>query len=89
MARDASNLTNAGKGRVKGVPNKTTTELKEMILAALDKAGGVDYLLARASDEKTASAFLTLIGKVLPLQVNADTKHSGSLEITWHKPGES
>jgi hypothetical protein len=51
------------------VPNKVTTELKTMITDALDGAGGVDYLIRRASDPRTASAFLTLVGKVLPLQV--------------------
>lgn len=60
---------NAGNGRPKGIPNKVTKEVKQMILDALDKAGGVDYLVGRASDPKTASAFLTLVGKVLPLQV--------------------
>lgn len=37
---------NAGKGRPKGVPNKFTADVKAMILAALDKAGGAEYLLA-------------------------------------------
>ena len=60
---------NAGKGRPKGIPNKATKELKDMILQALDGAGGVSYLQERASDPRTASAFLTLVGKVLPLQV--------------------
>ncbi len=60
----------AGKGRPKGAINKHTKELKEMILAALDGAGGVDYLVERANDPRTASAFLTLVGKVLPLQVS-------------------
>ncbi len=59
----------AGKGRPKGALNKTTTQLKDMILEALEGAGGVSYLQERASDPKTASAFLTLVGKVLPLQV--------------------
>lgn len=59
----------AGKGRPKGVPNKTTGALKDMILQALDNAGGATYLTARAKDPKTASAFLTLLGKVLPMQV--------------------
>jgi hypothetical protein len=62
----------AGKGRVKGTPNKVTRELKEMILGALDAAGGIDYLTERANDPKTASAFLTLIGKVLPMQVTGE-----------------
>lgn len=60
---------NAGKGRVKGVPNKVTKELKDMILKALDNAGGVAYLEKRANDPRTASAFLTLVGKVLPMTV--------------------
>lgn len=59
----------AGPGRPKGSTNKTTVELKDMILGALDKAGGMDYLAAKAADPRTASAFLTLVGKVLPLQV--------------------
>jgi hypothetical protein len=58
-----------GPGRGKGNPNKQTTELKDMILGALDKAGGLDYLAEKAADPRTASAFLTLVGKVLPLQV--------------------
>lgn len=61
------NRGNAGKGRPKGAANKMTRELKEMILEALDKAGGVEYLV-RQADEKPV-AFLGLVGKVLPLQV--------------------
>jgi len=58
-----------GQGRPKGRQNSTTVEVKEMILRALDGAGGIEYLIQRASDPRTASAFLTLVGKVLPLQV--------------------
>jgi hypothetical protein len=50
-------------------PNKVTKELKEMILQALDNAGGVEYLERKANDPRTASAFLTLVGKVLPMTV--------------------
>jgi hypothetical protein len=60
---------NAGKGRKKGVPNKVTGQLKDMICGALSDAGGQAYLTERALDPRTASAFLTLVGKVLPLQV--------------------
>lgn len=58
-----------GPGRPKGSQNKTTVELKTMITDALEQAGGVTYLVAKAKDPRTASAFLTLVGKVLPLQV--------------------
>jgi hypothetical protein len=62
-------------GSRKGVPNKTTKALKEMILGALDAAGGVDYLTDRANDPRTASAFLTLVGKVLPMTVAGDPEN--------------
>ncbi len=62
----------AGKGRRKGSTNKSTRQIKEMILAALDESGGVDYLVQRAQDPKTAGAFLTLVGKVLPMQVTGE-----------------
>lgn len=59
-------------GSRKGIPNKVTVEVKAMVLAALDGAGGVDYLIQRASDPRTASAFLTLVGKVIPTQITGD-----------------
>lgn len=55
-------------GRKKGVPNKNTTALKDMILQALANVGGADYLQKQATDNPTA--FMTLVGRVLPLQVN-------------------
>jgi hypothetical protein len=64
------NLRGKGNsGRPKGATNKVTRELKEMILGALDAAGGADYLTERANDPRTASAFLSLVGKVLPMTV--------------------
>lgn len=60
----------AGPGRPKGVPNKSTTAIKEMIVQALDKAGGVNYLLNQAEENPTA--FMTLVGKVLPMQITGE-----------------
>jgi hypothetical protein len=59
----------AGMGRKVGSTNKATKELKTMILEALGNAGGVEYLERKANDPKTASAFLSLIGKVLPMTI--------------------
>jgi hypothetical protein len=66
------NTTKFGKGnpgKPKGATNKNNQAIRDMIAAALDQVGGVDYLAARATDPKTASAFLSLVGKVMPIQV--------------------
>ncbi|HEY5850866.1 MAG TPA: hypothetical protein VIT62_08905 [Lysobacter sp.] len=57
-------------GRQKGVPNKLSGDVKAMILAALDEAGGIDYLLEQSKNNP--SAFMTLLGKVLPMTVAGD-----------------
>ena len=67
------NKGNAGKGRPKGAVNKTTAAIKEMVVQALDNKGGVEYLEKQADENPTA--FLTLVGKVLPLQVSGDPDH--------------
>ena len=59
---------NAGKGRKPGSQNKVPKALKEMILGALDRAGGEDYLLQQAHDNPTT--FLALIGKILPSELS-------------------
>jgi len=68
VSKSAAN-TNLTGGSRKGKPNKSTAALKDMILGALDESGGVSYLVKRANDPRTASAFLSLVGKVLPMQV--------------------
>ena len=64
-----------GKGRPKGAQNKQTKALKDMILTALSDAGGIEYLVAQSRDNPTA--FMTLVGKVLPLDVN--NNHGGKV----------
>ena len=56
-------------GRQKGATNKTTAELKEMILGALSEVGGQAYLVQQALDNP--NAFMTLVGKVVPRDLNA------------------
>lgn len=60
-------------GRPKGAKNKNTAAVKDMILNALDKAGGVEYLLQQARENPTA--FMTLVGKVMPTQVTGDEEN--------------
>ena len=73
----------AGKGRPKGARNKMTRALKDMILQALDDAGGQQYLVEQA--HKNPTAFMTLLGKVLPLQVASS--EDGPLRITLVRYG--
>jgi hypothetical protein len=73
-----NNAPPVSKGRPKGSPNKATKALKDMILGALDDAGGQDYLRRQSIENPTA--FMTLIGKVLPTTINADV--NGDLKTT-------
>lgn len=67
---------NAGKGRKAGVPNKVTGDVKAMILGALEQAGGERYLAEQAV--MNPGAFMSLIGKVLPKEINAEVR--GAIE---------
>ena len=64
----------AGMGRKKGSVNKTTALLKDAILAAADAAGDgrglTGYLEMQAREQPVA--FMTLLGKVLPMQVTGE-----------------
>src|SRR5262249_49325520 len=65
----------AGAGRPPGSLNKTTVQLKEAILAALDAAGGdegaVGYLKRLAIEN--SSAFSSLVAKVLPSTLTSES----------------
>ncbi len=62
---------NAGKGRKLGVPNKISGSMKEMILGALEQAGGQAWLAKQANENPVA--FMGLLSKLLPtdMQVSA------------------
>jgi hypothetical protein len=68
----------AGPGRPKGLPNKTTTALKEAILAAAAEHGeddeGTDGLKGylRKVAREDVKAFTGLLGRVLPLDVSGN-----------------
>lgn len=57
-------------GRQKGTVNKATAELKDMILGALYDAGGREYLTKQAVENPIA--FMTLLGKIIPRNINAN-----------------
>lgn len=70
-------------GRRPGTPNRQTAALKDAILIAAEKAGGqnglIGYLQLQA--ETNPAPFMSLLGKVLPMQVNAEV--DGRIEMRW------
>lgn len=63
-----ANLT---RGSRKGIPNRTTQNIKDAIEGAFDRLGGVDYLVkVGQSDPRT---FCALLSRLLPTKLaNAD-----------------
>jgi hypothetical protein len=68
-------------GRKLGTPNKINVTLKEAILMAAESAhpdGLVGYLKQQASEN--ATAFLSLLGKTLPREIEGDLTVRATLE---------
>lgn len=74
----------AGMGRPKGAVNKNTKALKDMILGALDQAGGQDYLVKQA--KINPQAFMGLIGKVLPQELKNQVEGGFTVHVTTGVP---
>ena len=72
----------AGAGRPPGAKNKTTLQLREAILSALEKVGGDKYLAKLAIEN--SSAFASLLGKVLPTTLSTSESDGGiGAQITF------
>ena len=75
-------------GRKKGSANKTTAQLKEVILEALNQAsggdGGINYIKQVA--ETDPYIFFNLLAKVLPLVHAGDKENPVSAMVTWVGP---
>jgi hypothetical protein len=67
-----------GAGRTKGVPNKLTTDVKGMILGALNEVPGQSYLAEQA--KANPAAFMTLVGNVLPHSMQHSGPDRGPIE---------
>ena len=57
-------------GRSKGVPNKLNADVKGMIVGALNSGGGQKWLEQQMVENPTA--FMSLIGRVLPTTLQGD-----------------
>jgi len=72
--RNAEFLAQAGKGRPKGVPNKTTMLAKDAIARAFDELGGAERLVewAQESPDNEKVFYTTLLPKLIPVQIAGD-----------------
>lgn len=63
-------------GRKAGTPNRVTGSVKDMIEGALKDLGGQEWLVQAARE--SPHAFMALIGKLIPkdLNVSGEVKHS-------------
>jgi len=82
VKQTSRNQLGPGPGRPKGIPNKTTRMLKEALLQAAEEAGGKDGLVGYLRTQATANPgpFMSMLGKVLPLQVTGED--GGPVQIT-------
>ena len=79
MRKTPSRATEAAEG-------KRTVVVKDMILEALERAGGVQYLTDQANENPRA--FLTLLTKVIPLQVRDEDDDDVEETIRWARTPE-
>lgn len=70
-------------GRPAGVKNKLTN-LRDAVLEAFDQVGGAQYLakLAQGTSSDRA-AFVGLVSKVLPTQINANVEGGIQVQLSW------
>ena len=81
------NLTNRGRGRPKGSPNRTTASAKEAIAQAAEGLGGAERLIAWAQEDPVneRAFWATIYPKLLPLQVSGEDGAPIQAVITWQK----
>ena len=71
------------KGRQLGVKNKLTN-LREAVLEAFDQVGGAQYLARLAQGNSSdRAAFVGLVSKVLPTQINANVEGGIQVQLSW------
>jgi len=70
-------------GRPKGVKNRLTN-LRDAVLEAFDTVGGPAYLVQLAQGTQSdRAAFVGLVSKVLPTQVQAQVEGGVQIQLSW------
>ena len=75
------NRGNAGKGRKRGVPNKTTASVQAALTEAFERRGGVDALIKWAEEDPTE--FYKLWGKLIPKDIKAELSGNVGIVHQW------
>ena len=72
-----------GPGRPRNVKNRMTN-LREAVLKAFDTVGGPEYLVKLANGTQSdRAAFVGLVSKVLPTQINANVEGGVQVQLSW------
>lgn len=82
-------VPNAGKGRPKGTPNKTTAAVKEALTLAFKGLGGVPALVKWAKTAENRGEFYKLWAKMLPQEVTGADGQDFIIRIVRDDPPES
>jgi len=70
-------------GRPKGVKNRLTN-LRDAVIEAFDAVGGAEYLAGLAKGTQSdRAAFVSLVSKVLPTQINANVEGGIQVQLSW------
>ena len=70
-------------GRPAGVKNRLTN-LRDAVLEAFDQVGGAQYLAKLAEGTSSdRAAFVGLVSKVLPTQINANVEGGVQVQLSW------
>jgi len=79
------NLSNKGRGRPKGSPNRTTASAKEAIAQAAEGLGGTNRLISWAQEDAAneRAFWATIYPKLLPLQVSGEDGGPIQAVIRW------
>ena len=81
------NLSNKGRGRPKGSPNRTTASAKEAIAQAAEGLGGTNRLISWAQEDPAneRAFWATIYPKLLPLQVSGEDGGPIRAIVKWEK----
>ena len=73
-----------GPGRPKGSVPKTVKTIRDAVLQAFDQVGGAEYLAKLAQGTQSdRAAFVGLVSKVLPTQINANVEGGIQVQLSW------